>query len=45
MEEIMKYRIFMTPGLVIDEEVVCAGRVPTQAEMRELIGKAVKKGG
>jgi len=31
--EIMSYPIVSTPGLVINGEVVCSGRVPTQAEV------------
>ena len=30
--EIKKYPILGTPGLVINEKVVCAGRSPTEAE-------------
>jgi small redox-active disulfide protein 2 len=31
--EIMKYSIMSTPGLVINEKVVSAGRIPNEAEI------------
>jgi small redox-active disulfide protein 2 len=31
--EIVRYGVLSTPGIVMDEKVVCAGRVPTEAEI------------
>lgn len=41
MPEIAKYRILVTPGLVINEKVVCAGRIPTPAEVTTWIANAL----
>ncbi|MCB2197518.1 MAG: TM0996/MTH895 family glutaredoxin-like protein [Bacteroidetes bacterium] len=37
--KIMEYGIMHTPGLVINGNVVIAGRVPSSAEIKELITK------
>jgi small redox-active disulfide protein 2 len=34
---ILGYGVMSTPGLVVDEKVVLAGRVPKAAELRELL--------
>ncbi len=39
--EIKKYFILATPGLVINEKVVCAGRVPTPAEVTTWVTNAL----
>jgi small redox-active disulfide protein 2 len=37
MRKILDYPILTTPGLVINEEVVCSGRVPSKAEITKWI--------
>lgn len=39
--EIKKYKILATPGLVINEKVVCAGRIPTAAEVTTWVANAL----
>jgi small redox-active disulfide protein 2 len=40
--EIMSYPILSTPGLVINDQVVCSGRVPTQAEVTTWLADALE---
>lgn len=42
--EIAAYGIMRTPGLVVDEEVVLSGRVPTAAGVREILEPLVAGG-
>ena len=43
VKKIMEYPILHTPGLVLNEEVVCSGRVPTKAEVTTYITTALSK--
>ena len=37
IQEIMKFHILMTPGLVIDGKVKSAGRLPSPDEIKEML--------
>lgn len=43
--EFLKYGLMFTPGLVINEKVVCGGRIPSQAEVRQWLNSAVAEAG
>jgi hypothetical protein len=40
----MEYPILATPALVIDEKLVCSGRVPSKAEVTRFITGALSDG-
>ncbi len=40
-EEMRKYPIMHTPGLVINEELVCAGRIPSIKEVISWVKEAL----
>jgi small redox-active disulfide protein 2 len=35
MQAIMDHGVMATPGLVVGDRLVCSGRIPTQAEIRQ----------
>lgn len=39
--EIMAYNVLATPGLVINEKLVAAGRIPREAEVMTWVSNAV----
>jgi len=43
IKKIMEYPILQTPGLVLNEELVCSGRVPTKAEVCQFVISALDK--
>jgi len=43
IQKIMEYPILTTPGLVIEEKLVCSGRVPSRAEVTNFITTALDK--
>ncbi len=43
VKKIMEYPILTTPGLVINEKLVCSGRVPSKSEVTTFITTALAK--
>ena len=44
VKNIMEYPILTTPGLVVNEKLVCSGRVPSKSEITTFIITALAKG-
>ncbi|MDD5788274.1 MAG: thioredoxin family protein [Bacteroidales bacterium] len=38
IEEIMRYNIMSTPAIVVDGKVMMKGKVPTESEVKQLLG-------
>jgi len=43
IQQIMTYGVMMTPALVVNNKVVFSGRVPSKAEIKNFIEKAVNE--
>jgi small redox-active disulfide protein 2 len=43
IDKIIAYNVLLTPGLVINEKVVSSGKVPTKAEVTQLVIDAMSK--
>ena len=43
MKKITEYPILTTPGLVVNEELVCSGRIPSKSEVTRFIINALDK--
>jgi len=43
IRKIMEYPILTTPGLVVNEELVCSGRIPSKSEVTQFIINAMDK--
>ena len=43
-EDFQRYGLLYTPGLVVNEKLVCGGRVPSAFEIRDWLAEAVEQG-
>jgi small redox-active disulfide protein 2 len=42
LQEIMSHGIMMTPGLAIDEKVMCTGKIPSVEEIKKWISEKAR---
>ncbi|NHQ60733.1 thioredoxin family protein [Chlorobium sp. BLA1] len=42
IQQIMAYNVISTPALVVDEVVVCKGRIPSREEIKEMLNEKAK---
>jgi len=45
LKKIAEYKVFGTPALVINSQVVCSGRIPSLEEIKEWLKKASGQAG
>ena len=43
MKKIMEYPILTTPGLVVNEKLVCSGHIPSKSDVTQFIVNALEK--
>jgi len=43
IQEMIKYKVMLTPGIVINEKVVLTGKVPSNAEAQQLLTTAMSE--
>ncbi len=43
INKVIEYQVLITPGLVLNDELVCSGRVPSKAEISQFITAALSK--